>query len=68
MEQPRAVEATITPRIRNGEIVLDDLNIDLSQIHKMVDYGLRLGLLCRVRGEMYRREAVPYPRDDGAGK
>ena len=36
MEQPRAVEATITPRIRNGEIVLDDLNIDLSQIHKIV--------------------------------
>ena len=36
MEQPRAVEATITPRIRNGEIVLDDLNIDLSPIHKIV--------------------------------
>ena len=36
MEQPRAVEATITPRIRNGEIVLDDVNMDLSNVNKIV--------------------------------
>ena len=36
MEQPRAVEATITPRIRNGEISLDDVNMDLSNVNKIV--------------------------------
>ncbi len=36
MEQPRAVKATIAPRIKNGEVVLDDLDIDLREINKIV--------------------------------
>ena len=36
MEQPRAVKATMAPRLRNGEVVLDDLNIDLQGINKIV--------------------------------
>ena len=36
MEQPRAVKATMAPRIKNGEIVLDDTDIDLSGINKIV--------------------------------
>ena len=36
MEQPRAVEATMAPRIKNGQVNLDDLDIDLSNIHKIV--------------------------------
>ncbi len=36
MEQPRAVKATIAPRIQNGEIVLDDGNIDLTDVNKIV--------------------------------
>ncbi len=36
MEQPRAVKATMAPRIKNGEIVLDDADIDLSGINKIV--------------------------------
>lgn len=36
MEQPRAVKATIAPRIKNGEIVLDGGNIDLTGVNKIV--------------------------------
>ena len=36
MEQPRAVKATMAPRIKNGEIVLDDTDIDLSGVNKIV--------------------------------
>lgn len=39
MEQPRAVKATMAPRLKNGEIVLDDLQIsaaDLKKINKIV--------------------------------
>ncbi|MBP3674728.1 MAG: glutamine--fructose-6-phosphate transaminase (isomerizing) [Oscillospiraceae bacterium] len=36
MEQPRAVKATMAPRIKGGEIVLDDMDIDLSNIRKIV--------------------------------
>ena len=36
MEQPRAVKATIAPRIKNGEIVLDDLDIDMHCVNKIV--------------------------------
>lgn len=36
MEQPRAVKATIAPRIRNGEVVLDDLDIDMSGIRSIL--------------------------------
>ena len=36
MEQPRAVKATLAPRIKGGEVVLDDLNIDLDGIQKIV--------------------------------
>lgn len=36
MEQPRAVKATLTPRIRDGRIVLDDLQLDLNGIHKIL--------------------------------
>ena len=36
MEQPRAVKATMAPRIKNGEIVLDDMEIDLKDINKIV--------------------------------
>lgn len=32
MEQPHAVESTITPRIKDGKIVLDDVDIDLTGI------------------------------------
>ncbi len=36
MEQPRAVKATMTPRIKNGEVCLDDLDIDLSGIQNIM--------------------------------
>ena len=36
MEQPRAVKATMAPRIKNGEVVLDDMDIDMSNIRKIV--------------------------------
>ena len=39
MEQPRAVKATMAPRLKDGEIVLDDLQISaayLKKINKMV--------------------------------
>lgn len=36
MEQPRAVKATMAPRIKGIEIVLDDVDIDLKQINKIV--------------------------------
>lgn len=36
MEQPRAVESTLTPRIKDGKIVLDDLQLDLTGIHKIL--------------------------------
>ncbi|MDO5153019.1 MAG: glutamine--fructose-6-phosphate transaminase (isomerizing) [Eubacteriales bacterium] len=36
VEQPRAVEATMAPRLRNGQVVLDDLDIDLTGIRKIV--------------------------------
>lgn len=36
MEQPRAVKSTIAPRIRGNEITLDDLDIDMSKIHKIM--------------------------------
>ena len=36
MEQPRAVKATMAPRIQGSEIVLDDANIDLTDIRKIV--------------------------------
>ena len=36
MEQPRAVKATMAPRIKGSEIVLDDMEIDLNLINKIV--------------------------------
>ena len=36
MEQPRAVKATMAPRIKGSEIILDDADIDLEGIHKIV--------------------------------
>ncbi len=36
MEQPRAVKATLTPRIKDGKIVLDNLDIDLGGINKIL--------------------------------
>lgn len=36
MEQPRAVKATLTPRIKEKKIVLDDLQLDLSGIKKIL--------------------------------
>ena len=39
MEQPRAVKATMTPRIKDGDIVLDDIDLtagDLREISKIV--------------------------------
>ena len=36
MEQPRAVKATMAPRIKGSEIVLDDVDIDLKQINKIM--------------------------------
>ena len=35
-EQPRAVKSTLAPRIRGGEVSLDDMDIDLSGISKIV--------------------------------
>ena len=35
-EQPRAVKATIAPRIKGSEIVLDDVDIDLKQINNIM--------------------------------
>ena len=36
MEQPRAVKAAMAPRLRGSEIVLDDTDIDLTGIRKIV--------------------------------
>ena len=36
MEQPRAVKATMAPRIKGSEIVLDDVDIDLKQINNIM--------------------------------
>ncbi len=36
MEQPRAVKATMAPRMKNGEVVLDDTDMDLSGIRRIV--------------------------------
>lgn len=36
MEQPRAVKATIAPRIKGSEIVLDDMDIALTGINKII--------------------------------
>ena len=36
MEQPRAVKATMAPRIKNGQVVLENMSIDLSEINKIV--------------------------------
>ncbi len=36
MEQPRAVKATIAPRIKDGKIVLDDLNLELKGIKNIL--------------------------------
>ncbi len=36
MEQPRAVKATMAPRLKNGEVVLDDTDMDLSGIRRIV--------------------------------
>lgn len=36
MEQPRAVKAAIEPRIKGGEINLDDMEMDLRSIEKIV--------------------------------
>ena len=36
MEQPRAVKATMAPRIKGSEILLDDVDIDLKQINKIM--------------------------------
>ena len=35
-EQPRALKSTLAPRIRGGEVSLDDMDIDLSGINKIV--------------------------------
>ncbi len=36
MEQPRAVKATMAPRIKNGEVDLDGLDIDMGSIHNIL--------------------------------
>ena len=36
MEQPRAVKATIAPRIKGGEVVLEDMDLDMRNIRKIV--------------------------------
>lgn len=36
MEQPRAVKSTITPRIKDGRIVLDDLDLDLKGVKNIL--------------------------------
>lgn len=36
MEQPRAVKATMAPRIKGSEIVLDDVDIDLKQVNNIM--------------------------------
>ena len=36
MEQPRAVKATMAPRLKDGQVVLDDMEIDLHGIRKIV--------------------------------
>ena len=36
MEQPRATKATITPRIQGGEVVLEGLELDLTDIQKIL--------------------------------
>lgn len=36
MEQPRAVKAAIAPRVKNGAVVLEDMQIDLQNIRQIV--------------------------------
>ena len=36
MEQPRAVKATMAPRIKGSEILLDDVDIDLKQVNNIM--------------------------------
>ncbi len=36
MEQPRAVKVTMAPRIKGNEIVLDDMDIDLDDVNKIL--------------------------------
>ena len=36
MEQPRAAKATITPRIQSGQIQLDDLDLDLGNVRRIL--------------------------------
>lgn len=36
MEQPRAAKATITPRIQSGQIQLDELNLDLGKVRRIL--------------------------------
>ena len=36
MEQPRAVKATLAPRIQGNSIVLEGLDLDFSSIHKII--------------------------------
>ncbi len=36
MEQPRAVKATIAPRLKNGEVSLDGMDIDLRRVNKIL--------------------------------
>ena len=36
MEQPRAVKATMAPRIKNGQVVLEGMDIDLRSIHQII--------------------------------
>ena len=36
MEQPNALKATIDPRVKNGRIVLDDLDIDMSRFNRIM--------------------------------
>ena len=35
MEQPKAIQATISPRIQNGQIVLDELNVTQEQLQQL---------------------------------
>ena len=36
MEQPQALKATIEPRIKNGKIVLDDIDLDMKQFNRIL--------------------------------
>ena len=54
-EQPKAVRDTITPRIRNGHIVLDDITLtaeELAPLHKNQHRGLWHGVPRGRRGKV----------------